>query len=74
MKFEHSVLRYFRREVCRESQGTLRNAKQKHPDKVFLYFGKQKVTYKEFDENMNKAANVFLDLVIKKGDRVCFFP
>ena len=31
------------------------------------------MTYKEFDENINRAANVFLDLGIKKGDRVCFF-
>jgi crotonobetaine/carnitine-CoA ligase len=46
---------------------------RKNPDKVFLYFGEQEVTYKEFDENINKAANVFLDLGIQKGDRVCFF-
>jgi carnitine-CoA ligase len=46
---------------------------KKEPDKVFLYFGDQEVTYKDFDENINRAANVFLDLGIKKGDRVCFF-
>ena len=46
---------------------------KKNPDKVFLYFGEREVTYKEFDENINKAANVFLDLGIEKGDRVCFF-
>jgi crotonobetaine/carnitine-CoA ligase len=45
----------------------------KNPDKVFLYFDKQEVTYREFDENINKAANLFLDLGIEKGDRVCFF-
>jgi crotonobetaine/carnitine-CoA ligase len=31
------------------------------------------VTYKEFDENVNRAANVFLSLGLQKGDRVCFF-
>jgi len=46
---------------------------QRNPDKVFLYFGEQEVTYKEFNENINRAANVFLNLGIKKGDRVCFF-
>lgn len=46
---------------------------KKDPEKVFLYFAEQEVTYKEFNENINRAANVFLDLGIKKGDRVCFF-
>jgi crotonobetaine/carnitine-CoA ligase len=45
----------------------------KNPDKVFLYFGKQEVSYKEFNQNINRAANLFLDLGIQKGDRVCFF-
>ena len=63
----------FWRGVQYESQGTNRNASSKNPDKVFLYFGEQEVTYREFNENINRAANVFLDLGIKKGDRVCFF-
>jgi carnitine-CoA ligase len=46
---------------------------QKDPNKVFLYFGEQEVTYKAFNENINRAANVFLNLGVKKGDRVCFF-
>ncbi|MCJ7594690.1 MAG: ATP-dependent acyl-CoA ligase [Desulfobacterales bacterium] len=46
---------------------------EKNSKKVFLYFADQEVTYEEFDKNINKAANVFLDLGIKKGDRVCFF-
>jgi carnitine-CoA ligase len=46
---------------------------KKHPNKVFLYFGEQEVTYKAFNENINRAANVFLKLGVKKGDRVCFF-
>lgn len=43
------------------------------PDKVFLYFAEQQVTYKEFNENVNRAANAFLSLGVRKGDRVCFF-
>lgn len=46
---------------------------KKNPNKVFLYFDDQEVTYGEFNENINKAANFFLNLGIKKGDRVCFF-
>jgi crotonobetaine/carnitine-CoA ligase len=46
---------------------------KKNPKKVFLYFGEQTVTYEEFNENINRAANVFLNLGIRKGDRVCFF-
>jgi len=46
---------------------------KKNSGKVFLYFGDQEITYEAFDRNINKAANVFLDLGIKKGDRVCFF-
>ncbi len=46
---------------------------RKKLDKVFLYFGNEEITYKAFNENINRAANVFLDLGVKKGDRVCFF-
>jgi len=46
---------------------------EKNPDKVFLYFAEQEITYKEFNEHINRAANVFLSLGVKKGDRVCFF-
>jgi crotonobetaine/carnitine-CoA ligase len=45
----------------------------KNPNKVFLYFGEQEITYKEFNENINRAANVFMSLGVKKEDRVCFF-
>ena len=51
----------------------LETQSKKDPDKVFLYFGEQQVTYKEFDENVNRAANAFLSLGLQKGDRVCFF-
>jgi len=46
---------------------------KRSPDKVFSYFGDQQITYGEFDANINRAANVFLDLGIQKGDRICFF-
>jgi crotonobetaine/carnitine-CoA ligase len=46
---------------------------KKSPDKIFLYFADKQITYGEFNANINRAANVFLDLGIKKGDRVCFF-
>ena len=46
---------------------------KKDPDKVFLYFAEHQVTYKEFNENVNRAANAFLSLGVRKGDRVCFF-
>jgi crotonobetaine/carnitine-CoA ligase len=51
----------------------LETQSKKNPDKVFLYFAEQRVTYKEFNENVNRAANAFLSLGVKKGDRVCFF-
>jgi crotonobetaine/carnitine-CoA ligase len=46
---------------------------KKDPNKVFLYFDEQEVTYKDFNENVNRAANAFLSLGVKKEDRVCFF-
>lgn len=46
---------------------------KRNPNKVFLYFGEQEVTYEEFNKNINRASNVFLNLGVKKGDRVCFF-
>jgi carnitine-CoA ligase len=51
----------------------LETQSKKDPDKVFLYFAEQQVTYKEFNENVNRAANAFLSLGVKKGDRACFF-
>jgi crotonobetaine/carnitine-CoA ligase len=45
----------------------------KNPDKVFLYFEDREITYAQFNASINRAANVFLELGIKKGDRVCFF-
>ncbi|MFC1819764.1 AMP-binding protein [Thermodesulfobacteriota bacterium] len=52
---------------------TIETIAKKNADKIFLYLGDQEITYKKFDENINKAANIFLDKGIKKGDHVCFF-
>jgi crotonobetaine/carnitine-CoA ligase len=43
----------------------------RHPDKVYLYFEDQQWTYQQFDDRVNQAANAFLKLGIRKGDRVC---
>lgn len=40
------------------------------PDKVYLLFEDQKVTYSQMDSLINQSANMFLDLGIRKGDRV----
>ena len=49
-----------------------RNA-ERNPNKIFLYFEEQEVSYEAFNHKINRAANVFLELGIKKGDRVCLF-
>jgi len=43
----------------------------KQPDKPFLYFEDQVFTYQEFDQKINQAANGFLELGVRKGERVC---
>ena len=40
------------------------------PKKVYLFFEDQEITYKDFDININKAANGFLRLGIQKGDHL----
>lgn len=44
---------------------------EKNPDKPFLYFEDEVLTYEEFDQKINQAANAFLDMGVKKGQRVC---
>lgn len=39
-----------------------------NPNKVYLYFEDQEITYQDFDTNINKAANGFLRLGIQRGD------
>lgn len=40
------------------------------PDKVFLYFRDQKITYSQLDERVNRVSNGLLDLGIGPGDKV----
>lgn len=44
---------------------------EKTPDKSFLYFEDEAVSYEGFDQKINQAANGFLELGVRKGDRVC---
>lgn len=44
---------------------------ERNPDKPFLYFEDEVVSYEEFDQKINQAANGFLDMGVKKGHRVC---
>jgi crotonobetaine/carnitine-CoA ligase len=44
---------------------------EKNPDKVFLYYEDEKISYQDFDIRVNQAANGFLENGIKKRDKVC---
>lgn len=46
---------------------------QKNPEKIFLYYEDEEVSYREFDARINQAANGFLEKGIKKGDKVCLW-
>lgn len=43
---------------------------ERHPDKAFLFFEEEKLSYEQFDRKVNQAANGFLEWGVKKGDRV----
>ena len=43
---------------------------EKNPDKVFLYYGDEEVTYSEVDAKVNQMANGFVGIGVKKGDRI----
>lgn len=40
------------------------------PDKLAIVHGDRKFTWKEFDNRINKLANAFLDLGVKKGEKI----
>ena len=40
-------------------------------EKAYFLHGDTKVTYKEMNDNANRVANSFIDLGIKKGNKVC---
>lgn len=44
---------------------------QRNPNKTFLFFEEQEISYQTFQENVNRSGRWFLKLGIKKGDRVC---
>jgi crotonobetaine/carnitine-CoA ligase len=48
----------------------LEHAVDRSPDKVYLLFEDQKVTYNQLDRLINQTANMFINLGIRKGDRV----
>jgi|SRR2546427_425972 len=44
---------------------------RQHPDKAFLIFEDQVISYADFDTTVNRVACGFLRLGIGAGDRVC---
>lgn len=61
VEFENSVLPFL-----------LHSRAQELGDKTFYMFEDQRVTYRELNSKVNRVANSFVDLGIKKGDKVCF--
>ncbi len=49
----------------------IEQACSRNPEKVFLFFEDQAITYRVFQENVYRAANWLIGLGVKKGDRVC---
>jgi carnitine-CoA ligase len=43
----------------------------RNPQKTFLFFTDEEISYEKFDGKVNQAANAFLEWGVKKGDRVC---
>ncbi len=42
-----------------------------NPDKVFIYFENEEISYALTDARINQRGNAFLKLGVEKGDRVC---
>ncbi len=40
------------------------------PDKTALIFGDRRLSFKEYNQNVNRVANAFLDMGIQKGDKI----
>lgn len=51
-------------------EGVLKNSAQKHPEKIALICGDQRVTYREIEEQSNRLASALVALGIERGDRV----
>jgi len=43
---------------------------EKYSDKIFLYFDDQRITYRNLNLTVNRVANAFKRMGVKKGDRV----
>ncbi|KLU60612.1 putative crotonobetaine/carnitine-CoA ligase [Peptococcaceae bacterium CEB3] len=54
----------------RNIKNVLERAVDRNPDKVYLLYGNQQITYGQMSNFINQTANMFLDLGIRKGDRV----
>ncbi|MBW1614743.1 MAG: AMP-binding protein, partial [Deltaproteobacteria bacterium] len=48
----------------------LQKQAEKYPDKIFLYFEEQEITYQNFNLTINRVANAFQKMGIDKGDMV----
>ncbi len=46
----------------------LKERAEELPNKTFLYFGDEKITYENFNLNVNRMANAFKNLGVKKGE------
>lgn len=55
---------------ARNIRDVLERAVERNPDKIFLLFNEEEIIYREFDINVNRTGNMFLQLGITKGDRV----
>lgn len=49
----------------------LEKATSKNPNKPYLFFEEKEISYNTFNKNVNKVANGFSELGVRKGDRVC---
>ncbi len=54
---------------------SLEESAQRYPDNVAIWFGDTKITYRKFNEAVNRMANSLLHLGLKRGDRAgILFP
>lgn len=51
----------------------LNSTAEKFPHRIAIVFGQKKITYKHLNELTNSIARGFLDLGIKKGERIAIF-
>ncbi len=49
----------------------LRRAAKLYPNKTAIVDGRQRFTYRQFQERVNQLAHALLSLGVRKGDRVC---